>query len=257
MYDWRLHSSESSFAAFRALATDTYFDGTGDTTTPPPVTLSVKKEGAGLGRIVSISPLIDCGSVCTGTVVPGTSVTMEAVPAVGSTFLGWNGPCGGTGLCTIAMRSTEIAIAAFGKIKTDSQPDLALEKGSRLLGRHVHASSPVQQTVKGRLRQRSTRTVSIRLYNDGTATDTLLVRGTTQGRRFGARFLFGDTDVTEAVQAGTFSVDGLQPGAWQRLRVVLTAGKLPRGSIRAVTVIVGSQADPAAKDALRLRVRIV
>ena len=67
---------------------------------PPGIT--VKKAGTGSGTVTSIPPGIDCGSTCSASFAAGTSVTLTAVAASGTTFGGWNGgACGGTGICTV------------------------------------------------------------------------------------------------------------------------------------------------------------
>ena len=43
----------------------------------------------------------------------GTSVTLVAVPATGSTFAGWSGACTGTGTCTVAMTAARTVTATF------------------------------------------------------------------------------------------------------------------------------------------------
>jgi len=59
----------------------------------PPQTfgLSVVKAGTGTGTVTSSPAGINCGSTCSGTFSSGTSVTLTATPAAGSTFAGWTG----------------------------------------------------------------------------------------------------------------------------------------------------------------------
>lgn len=71
---------------------------------PPPMTLTVTRAGPGSGSITSNPVGIDCGNgkVCTHNFNSGTTVTLTAIPASGSTFTGWsgNGNCQGTAINT-------------------------------------------------------------------------------------------------------------------------------------------------------------
>jgi len=66
---------------------------------PGPIT--VVKSGAGSGRVVSSPEGIDCGSTCSMSFPPGTSVTLSADPAPGHVFVGWSGACVFTTLCRV------------------------------------------------------------------------------------------------------------------------------------------------------------
>jgi thermitase len=77
-------------------------------------TLSVSHAGAGSGTILATSFGINCGSACTATVSDGTSLTLTAVAAAGSTFSSWSGACSGSdSTCTMTVRSDVAAIATF------------------------------------------------------------------------------------------------------------------------------------------------
>jgi secreted trypsin-like serine protease len=83
---------------------------------PPPSshTLTVGKSGAGSGTVTSSPSGIACGSTCAAAFTSGTSVTLSAAPASGSTFAGWSGACSGTGACTVTMDQARTVTAAFG-----------------------------------------------------------------------------------------------------------------------------------------------
>ena len=84
--------------------------------TPPAATtytLSVSKSGTGTGTVGSAPAGISCGSTCSGSFFSGTSVTLTAAPATGSTFSGWSGACAGTGLCTVTMSQARAVAATF------------------------------------------------------------------------------------------------------------------------------------------------
>ena len=66
------------------------------------VSLGVVPSGAGTGTVTSIPDGIACGVTCSANYASGTTVTLTATPAAGSTFLGWTGGgCSGTGTCTV------------------------------------------------------------------------------------------------------------------------------------------------------------
>jgi Subtilase family/Fibronectin type III domain len=81
-------------------------------------TLSVSKVGSGGGTIVS-NPIygISCGSACSSVLpVPqGNTVSLTAVPGVGSVFVGWNGGgCSGTvNPCIVASASGNMVVQAI------------------------------------------------------------------------------------------------------------------------------------------------
>lgn len=72
---------------------------------PTTFTLTVSTSGTGSGA-VSSNPL---GPSYTS----GTTVTLTATPATGSTFTGWSGACSGTGSCVVTMDAPKTVTAAF------------------------------------------------------------------------------------------------------------------------------------------------
>jgi hypothetical protein len=64
---------------------------------------------------VSSNPAgIDCGLDCSESYGSGTSVTLTAAPAAGSTFVGWSGAgCSGVGTCTVSMTQARSVTATF------------------------------------------------------------------------------------------------------------------------------------------------
>jgi hypothetical protein len=76
--------------------------------------LTVSKSGTGSGTVTSSPAGIDCGATCSASYNYGTSVTLTASPAGGSTFSGWSGGgCSGTGNCTVPMTTARSVTATF------------------------------------------------------------------------------------------------------------------------------------------------
>jgi RHS repeat-associated protein/uncharacterized repeat protein (TIGR02543 family) len=83
-----------------------------------PMTLNATKTGNGSGTIASLQTGIDCGATCSAVYDWGTSVTLAATPATGSTFTGWSGACTGTDTtCTVTMDQLQTVQADFTLIK--------------------------------------------------------------------------------------------------------------------------------------------
>ena len=90
-------------------------------------TLSVTTSGTGAGTVSSSPAGISCGTDCSQRYADGTSVTLSATPASGSTFAGWGGSCSGTGSCTVSMDAARSVSAAFNStsastVGLDSRP---------------------------------------------------------------------------------------------------------------------------------------
>ena len=78
-----------------------------------PYALSLSKSGTGSGTIASSPAGIDCGATCTASYDFGTDVTLTAVAAGGSAFIGWNGACSGTGVCQVSISGATSVGAVF------------------------------------------------------------------------------------------------------------------------------------------------
>lgn len=75
--------------------------------------LTVIQDGSGTGTVTSSPAGIHCGADCTESYDPGTVVTLSAIPAGGSFFAGWSGPCSGQGSCVVTMDAAKTVIATF------------------------------------------------------------------------------------------------------------------------------------------------
>jgi hypothetical protein len=95
----------------------------------PPVTLALTASSvsggagtvtAGAGRECTAGP--DAPATCSFPVEAGSILTIEAMPAAGSTFRGWWGACTGTGPCVVTMDGARAVTARFGP---DNRPPVA------------------------------------------------------------------------------------------------------------------------------------
>ncbi|HRW50948.1 MAG TPA: hypothetical protein P5333_25690, partial [Caldilinea sp.] len=75
-------------------------------------TLAVTRAGTGSGAVTSAPAGIACGATCAADFDHGTSVTLSAVPAAGSSFTGWSGACSGS-VCTMSMTAARNVTATF------------------------------------------------------------------------------------------------------------------------------------------------
>ncbi len=84
------------------------------TFTPITHTLRVTKSGTGSGTVTSSPAGISCGATCSALFNEGSSPTLTAAVAAGSTFAGWSGGgCSGTGTCSPAINADTAVTATF------------------------------------------------------------------------------------------------------------------------------------------------
>ncbi len=98
-------------------------------------TLTVSRPGTGAGTVTSTPSGISCGSNCSAGYASGTSVTLAAAPASGSTFGGWSGACTGTGSCIVSMTATRSVSATFNA--TDPGTAISVNAGGSAAGAFV------------------------------------------------------------------------------------------------------------------------
>jgi uncharacterized repeat protein (TIGR02543 family) len=82
----------------------------------PAVNLGVTVSGN--GNVSGGAGAINCGNggvICSANVAQNATVTLIATPALGSTFTGWTGACGGAATsCTVLMNQSKSVTATFG-----------------------------------------------------------------------------------------------------------------------------------------------
>ncbi len=109
-----------TMGAARAVSAD--FEPVQKPPPPPPAppvlrTLTVTQTGVGAatGSVLSEPGGIDCGGSCAHAYVNGSTVTLLARPASGSSLLGWGGCDSASGnRCTVALGADKMVVVAFG-----------------------------------------------------------------------------------------------------------------------------------------------
>jgi hypothetical protein len=74
---------------------------------------AVNIQGSGSGVVTSTPAGINCGALCVWNFAPNTSVVLQAVPKIGSTFIGWSDGCTGTGECRVSSSQAKTVTAKF------------------------------------------------------------------------------------------------------------------------------------------------
>ncbi|GAB1386194.1 hypothetical protein MASR1M59_13420 [Melaminivora sp.] len=83
--------------------------------------IAVTKAGSGSGTIGSSPAHLNCGSLCTKSLPNGTKVTLTAIPAAGSVFVGWSGAQAGAcasstqQMCQVTVSGGMNIIATFNQ----------------------------------------------------------------------------------------------------------------------------------------------
>jgi len=75
--------------------------------------ISVTITGSGSGGVTIYPGSSQCTHSCSQTFASGTQVTISEQPNSGSSFIGWNGACSGTGVCSLVMNSDQSVTASF------------------------------------------------------------------------------------------------------------------------------------------------
>lgn len=84
---------------------------------PEGVPVEVVRAGTGAGTVTSEPAGIDCGADCVSTFEDGATVTLTAIAAAGSTFVGWTGDCTGADPeCDVVADAPRTVTATFDGI---------------------------------------------------------------------------------------------------------------------------------------------
>ena len=101
--------------------------------------MHVHKQGN--GRVTSAKRAIDCGAVCTTHATAGTRVRLAATHGRDAMFLGWDGPCTGTGPCEFTVHGDDVTVnARFADVPLPESSPLTVRPAGT--GRGTVTSSP-------------------------------------------------------------------------------------------------------------------
>ncbi len=97
------------------------------------------------------------------------------------------------------------------------------------------------------------RTLFVKIENDGHDVDSFKIDGSKGNPDFEVKYISGNTDVTSAVTAGTFSTGDLAPGAGFKLKVRISAKTTKAGEKIDLRIKGTSDTDSSSKDAVKIK----
>jgi hypothetical protein len=231
--------------------------------------LTVTKGGTGGGTVSSdVQPGISCGATCASDFASGTTVTLTATPAAGSTFMGWSGGCSGTGTCQVTMDAAHSVGARFDRsYRPDAWIKLCGQSTGCVInppphpwrGRNVYNGNGARQTISQAIDNGEGVRFWIVAQNDGAAADTIRVQGCKGDRYFPVNKVlmgqqkrphYGTQNVTNEFKNGTLSFDFGPSSQNQRKVFTLNVVTSPKaaGKKYRCPITMSSQGNPALSD---------
>ena len=142
---------------------------------------------------------------------------------------------------------------------TSQRPDarVRLSTVTALTGNNVYNTTGEQQTVSVTSGRSVTTSFVVNVQNDGSATDSFLVRGPGNSPGFTVKYFLGTNDVTTAVVNGTHSMNSVPPGASRAIQMrVTTSGTVALGAVKSSLVTATSKNNGTAADAVKTVVTV-
>lgn len=137
------------------------------------------------------------------------------------------------------------------------RPDaqIATAAAGPFAGRNVYSAAPRStQRATAAVPGRATRRFVARIQNDRAAPDTFTIKGADAGSPgFAVAYRADGTDITDQIEAGTYTVGPLEPGESATIKIKVTAST-DAGSGHRVDLQARSATNPASRDTIRARV---
>jgi thermitase len=151
--------------------------------------------------------------------------------------------------------STTLTIAP-----SDQQPDAVVStaRTSGYVGGNTYNTDATGQTATLRARRTDTRTLYVRMYNDGNVTNTFTIRGSAAQSGSRVTYLAGSTDISQAMRSTAGWKVRLAPHAYRLITVrlgILTGAAI--GSTKAATVRGTWSGDGDRVDVAKARVAVI
>ena len=232
-------------------------------------TVRTFKAGNGHGQITSDLPGIACGTTCEWDF--DTPVTLTATPSANSTFVGWEGDCGGSGTCLVT--DTSSVTARFVLI---NRPDAWIKLCGLSTwctinglphpwkGKNIYNATGRRQKVSVRMEDGEGVRFWMTFENDGVVDDTYTIQGCKGTRRFKVNkvtigFTKGPKAGTQLINeqfkngTATFDVGPASSGQKIELTLNIIAPTTAEGVTYRCPVTVTSQNDPTMTDTILAR----
>jgi lysophospholipase L1-like esterase len=224
--------------------------------------LVVRRTGAGSGIVKGSPGTVNCGTICYAALPPDAEAVFTADPDVRSYFTGWGGACAGVGVgdpCAVTVGAGAEITAGFAPL---ARPDagIKLVGDAHFVGDGIYNHSGQGQTRSTQLHVGRKKTFTALIQNDGRIRDDLVVWGhaAIDGTRVTyLRGLRGDTDITDAIVAGTFSFTEVAPGGERYIRMIVEVSKAQlAGQTTSWPVRVSSAFDAQRFDVAQARIDV-
>ena len=151
--------------------------------------------------------------------------------------------------------------AAVRYVSEGYRPDGLIKRASVVAaysGDDVYNSTGNGQTVLTKTKRGRLATFELKVQNDGTGSDAIMVDGCASSRGFVVSYSDGVSDITAPVTAGTYVVGELAPGQEETLAMsIKVARSVPIGKIKGCPVATTSQTSPTEADVVLAKVKTV
>jgi hypothetical protein len=149
----------------------------------------------------------------------------------------------------------EIQSQAASQFRPDAR--VRLSTVTALTGNNVYNATGANQTVNTTAGRRVMRTFVVNVQNDGTGTDSFILRGPGNSAGFSVAYFAGTTNITTAVVAGTYRQNGVPAGGTRAIRMRVTvASGAAIGAVKSSLVTATSANSGTVADTIRTIVTV-